>query len=65
MTTIKQIGESIVFTTEHSDSGARTLCGTIEGRDWCFERLVAYTVRTLPGKRCHVNADTLEGGHSF
>ena len=62
----KQIGDTLSFTTpEPSESGARHLCGRIVGRDWAFDRLVAYTVETLRGTRYHVNADSLESGHAF
>lgn len=58
----KQIGDILTFTTpEPSESGHRHLCG----RDWAFDRLVAYTVETLRGTRYHVNADSLESGHAF
>lgn len=62
---VKQIGETLAFTTDYSASGARNLCGEIVGRDWCFEHLVAYTVKTLSGHQYHVNATTLEGGRAF
>lgn len=65
MNTPKQIGDTLNFTTEYSASGARNLCGVIEGRDWAFDRLLAYTVRTLSGHRYHVNADSLEAGRPF
>lgn len=62
---VKNIGDSVVFTTPYSESGARTLCGTIVGRNWSFDTLVSYVVETLSGTWYHVNANTLEGGHGF
>lgn len=61
---VKQIGEWIVFTALDC-TGGRTLNGEITGRDWCFDKLAYYTVTMLSGKRFHVNADTLQAGHSF
>ncbi len=64
--THKAIGDTISFRTlSPSESGACNLCGKVVARDWCFTRLVSYTVETLSGRRYHVNADTLEAGHSF
>ena len=62
---VKQIGETLSFTTDYSASGSRYLCGEIVGRDWCFDRLVAYTVQTFSGHRYHVDAKSLEGRRAF
>jgi len=61
---VKQIGEWLVFTSTDT-TGGRTLNGEIVGRDWCFDKFAYYTVRMLSGKHFHVNADTLQAGHSF
>jgi len=58
----KQIGETIGFTTDYSASGVRHLFGEVTGRDWSFDTLLFYTVKTLAGTRYHVNADTFEAG---
>jgi hypothetical protein len=57
----KAIGEQLQFTNQSGEQ----LVGEIVGRDWCFERLVSYTVRVAKGLRYIVNADTLRAGHSF
>jgi hypothetical protein len=58
---IHAIGDAIEFTTQ---SGTK-LTGVVQGRDWCFETLVSYTVRIKSGLRYVVNAKTLLAGHSF
>lgn len=62
---IKEIGETLWFTTEYSPNGIRNLIGTVVGRDWCHERLAYYTVKTLTGNHYNVNAETMEGGRPF
>lgn len=55
------IGDRVDFT----DHEGNPLSGDIVGRDWAFENLLAYTVRTMDGKRYHVNARDLSAGHPF
>lgn len=56
-----EISDKLTFTTP---SGME-LTGEVQGRDWCFERLVSYTVRIKSGLRYVVDAKTLRSGHSF
>jgi hypothetical protein len=58
---IKQIGDRLTFTKQDNQRAT----GVIEGRDWSFDTLVAYTVRCADGLRYHVNARHLFSGHAF
>jgi hypothetical protein len=61
MTQALAIGQSLTFT----NTDGHPVTGTIVGRDWSFSTLIAYTVEIHNGMRYHVNASTLQSGHSF
>ena len=55
-----EIGQNIPVTLLTGEA----VVGVVEGRNWCFDDLVSYTVR-VRGYRHNVNANSLQAGHSF
>jgi hypothetical protein len=55
-----EIGATVIIKTIDGEF----LTATVEGRNWCFDRLLSYSVKAEDGKRYNVDADTMEAGHS-